>query len=157
SKLLLPTLRLGYLVVPSSLVDKFAAARFISDRHSSIIDQAVMCEFLAEGHFARHIRRMRELHVTRSRELREAVNRRLPEAMDVPEIEAGIHTVAWLRNGLRENAVAHAAAEQKVETAPLRRFTLRMQQPEGLLLGFAAYTPRQIREAVDRLAVALKR
>jgi len=157
SKLLLPTLRLGYLVVPSMLVDKFAAARFISDRHSSIIDQAVMCEFLVEGHFARHIRRMRELHVARSRELRETVNRRLPEVMEVPEIEAGIHTVVWLKHELREEAVAQAAAEHKVETVPLRRFALRRQQPDGLLLGFAAYTPRQIRDAVDRLAVSLNR
>src|SRR5262249_50218695 len=65
SKVLLPSLRLGYLVVPPELVDKFAAARFISDRHSSIIDQAAMCDFIGEGHFGRHIRHMRELYSSR--------------------------------------------------------------------------------------------
>ncbi len=156
SKVLLPSLRLGYLVVPSELVDKFAAARFITDRHSSILDQAVMCDFLTDGHFGRHIRRMREIYATRLAALTDAVQSKLPESIQLSETEAGIATVAWLKKGLEASGVAKAAAAHKVETIPIAVFALKMPRAEGLLLGFAPYNERQIREAVDRLALALK-
>lgn len=110
SKVLLPGLRLGYLVVPKDLVDKFAAARFISDRHSSVLDQATMCEFLAAGHFGRHIRRMRELYAGRLAVLRDAVREKLAGRFDIQQTEGGILTVGWLRNGLGAQLVAERAA-----------------------------------------------
>jgi GntR family transcriptional regulator/MocR family aminotransferase len=152
SKIFLPSLRLGYLVVPSDLVDKFAAARFLTDRHSSVLDQAAMCEFLAAGHFGRHIRRMRELYATRLAALREAVHRRLAGIMDVPASDAGIHVAAWLQPGLEADAISKAAMARNVEAVPIRRFVLRTPRPEGFLLGFAPYSPRQIREGVNVLA-----
>ena len=138
------------------LVDKFVAARFITDRHSSVLDQAVMCDFLTNGHFGRHIRRMRELYATRLAALAEAVKSKLAESVQLPETEAGIMTVAWLNKDLKANAVANAAAAHEVEVTPIGVFALKKPRPEGLLLGFAPYNVRQIREAVDRLALALK-
>jgi GntR family transcriptional regulator/MocR family aminotransferase len=157
SKVLLPGLRLGYLVVPPELVDKFAAARFITDRHSSVIDQAVMCEFLTQGHFGRHIRRMRELYTSRLAVFREAIHKNLAGCVVMPDIEAGIHIAAWLGKGLNANAIVDAAARENVETVPIHQFVLRTPRPEGLLLGFAAYDERQIREGVDRLATVVSR
>jgi GntR family transcriptional regulator/MocR family aminotransferase len=156
SKVLLPSLRLGYLVVPPELVDKFAAARFICDRHSSVLDQAAMCDFLTGGHFGRHIRRMRETYATRLAALTDAVQSKLPESIQLSETEAGITTIAWLKNGLEADGAARMAAAHKVETIPIGAFTLKTPRPEGLLVGFAPYSERQIREAVDRLALALK-
>jgi len=61
NEVLFPALRLAYLVVPPAMVDRFAAAQSLSMRHAPLLDQAVLCDFITEGHFARHIRRMREL------------------------------------------------------------------------------------------------
>jgi GntR family transcriptional regulator / MocR family aminotransferase len=152
SKVLLPILRLGYLVVPMHLVDKFAAARFYTDRHSSTLDQAVMCEFLTQGHFGRHIRRMRELYASRLATLREAVHSRLAGLMEIPDVEAGIYVTALLARGLKSGAVAAALAAVNVETIPIRQFVLATARPEALLLGFAPYDARQIRDGVDRMA-----
>jgi GntR family transcriptional regulator/MocR family aminotransferase len=148
---------LGYLVVPAPLVDKFAAARFYTDRHSSTLDQAIMCEFLTRGHFGRHIRRMRELYASRLATLREAVHDKLAGVMDVPEIDAGIYVMARLARALKADVVAADLATVNVETIPMRQFVLTTARPEALLLGFAAYDARQIRDGVDRMASVIDR
>jgi GntR family transcriptional regulator / MocR family aminotransferase len=75
---LFPALRLGYLVVAPELVERFAAARLIMDHHSAVIDQAILCDFLLEGHWPRHIRRMREIYTGRLAGLRESVQQSPP-------------------------------------------------------------------------------
>jgi GntR family transcriptional regulator/MocR family aminotransferase len=155
SKVLLPSLRLGYLVVPPELVDKFSAARFMTDRHSSVLDQAAMCDFLREGHFGRHIRRMREMYASRLAALDDALTNKLEGLVELPKTEAGILTVAWLKHGLQANRTAQVAATHHVETIPLGRFVLKTPRPEALVLGFAPYDGNQIREAVERLARAV--
>ena len=157
SKVLFPSLRLGYLVVPHGLIDKFAAARYIMDRHSAVIDQAILCDFITRGHFGRHIRRMRELYASRLAVLRESVQRKLGEFLTVPETEAGLNTVGWLGNGLSAEAVAQAAAERNVEVIPINRFALKEQTPEGLLLGFGAVDDRELLRGVEDLAAVLER
>jgi GntR family transcriptional regulator / MocR family aminotransferase len=156
SKVLLPSLRLGYVVVPSALVDKFAAARFLTDRHASVLDQATMCEFITAGHFGRHIRRTRELYASRLMTLRQAMYSRLAGIIDLSPSDAGRHVAAWLQPGLRAEAVAASAAANNVQAVPIRRFVLGTPRPEGFLLGFAPFTPRQIREGVDVLAAVIE-
>jgi GntR family transcriptional regulator/MocR family aminotransferase len=155
SKVLLSSLRLGYLVVPPELVDKFAAARFLTDRHSSVLEQAAMCEFLATGHFGRHIRRTRELYADRLMTLREAMKSKLAGIVELSNIEAGTHIAALLKPGLRADVISAAAAAKDVAAIPIRRFVLQAPRPEGLLLGFGPYTPRQIRQGVDVLAAVI--
>lgn len=155
SKVLLPSLRLGYLVVPSELVDKFAAARFLTDRHSSVLEQAAMCEFLTAGHFGRHIRRTRELYASRLMTLREAMRSRLTGIIELPNIDAGTHIPGWLKEGLRADAVAAAASAKDVAAVPIRHFVVETSRPEGFLLGFAPYTTRQIRQGVEVLAAVI--
>jgi GntR family transcriptional regulator/MocR family aminotransferase len=157
SKVLFPALRLGYLVVPPDLVDKFAAARLIMDRHSAVMDQAILCDFVTEGHFGRHIRRMREIYASRLAVLREAVQRKLAGALRIPEVEAGVHTVGYLSNGIRAEAVARTAARDNVEVIPLEAFTLKAPVPEGLLLGFGAVDDRELRRGVDVLAATIEK
>jgi GntR family transcriptional regulator/MocR family aminotransferase len=157
SKVLFPSLRLGYLVLPTRLIDKFAAARYTMDRHSAVIDQAILCDFIIEGHFGRHIRRMRELYASRLTVLRESVQRRLGKLLTIPETEAGVNTVGWLGKGLSAEAVARAAAERNVEVIPINRFALKARTPEGLLLGFGAVDERELLRGVEDLAGAIEK
>jgi GntR family transcriptional regulator / MocR family aminotransferase len=156
SKVLLPSLRLGYLVVPSAIAGKFAAMRFLTDRHASVLEQAAMCEFIADGHFGRHIRRTRELYASRLTTLRDAVQRRLQGIVELPECNAGTYIAAWLKGGLRAEDVATAATAKNIDAMPVGRFVLRTPRPQGLLLGFAPYSSRQIRESVDVLATVIE-
>ena len=156
SKVLFPSLRLGYLVVPLGLIDKFAAARYTMDRHSAVIDQAILCDFITEGHFGRHIRRMRELYASRLAVLRESVQRKLGEFLTIPETEAGVNTVGWLGNGINAEAVVQAATERSVEVIPINRFALEKQTPEGLLLGFGAVDDRELLRGVEDLTAAVE-
>ena len=156
SKVLLPTLRLGYLVVPPDLADKFAAARFMTDRHSSVLDQAVMCDFLTDGHFGRHIRRMRELHAARAETLVGAIKSKLSGVIELPSTPAGISTIAWLKRGLNAESTSKAAAANGLEVVPLSRFTLTALKRQGLVLGFAPYDSSQIKDGVNRLAWAIE-
>jgi GntR family transcriptional regulator/MocR family aminotransferase len=115
-----------------------------------------MCEFLDAGHLGRHIRRTRDLFATRLATLRDSVHAKLAGVLDVPESDAGTHVAAWLRPGLQADALSKAASARDIDAIPIRRFVLRTPRPEGFLLGFAAYTPRQIREGVEVLAAVIE-
>ena len=115
-----------------------------------------MCDFLTAGHFGRHIRRTRELYASRLMTLREAVRSRLAGIIELPNIDAGTHIPGWLKQGLRTDAIAAAASAKNVATIAIRRFVIETSRPEGFLLGFAPYAPRQIREGVESLAAAIE-
>jgi GntR family transcriptional regulator / MocR family aminotransferase len=127
------------------------------DRHSCVIDQAILCDFITEGHFGRHIRSMREVYAGRLAVLRESVQRKLAGALRIPEVEAGVHTVGWLGDGLNALKLARTVVAHKVEVTPLNAFTLKSALPQGLLLGFGAVDDREIRRGVDVLAVAIEK
>lgn len=155
SKVLFPSLRLGYLVVPQDLVDKFAAAMSITTRHPPVLDQAVLSDFIDEGHFARHLRRMRQIYGERLAVLMEEGRRHLDGLLEISDVEAGMQTAAWLREGITADAATAAAAKREVDVTPLNRFTRGRMQREGLQLGFAAFDAREIRRGVRELAAAL--
>ena len=155
SKVLSPALRLGYLVVPPELVDAFAAARELVDRCSPSLEQAVLAEFMAEGHFARHVRRMRVLYAGRQAALIEAAERELLGLLDLKPAETGMHLVAWLPDGADDREASRRAAAADVEAAALSRHKIKASVPAGLLLGYAAYEEAEIRAGVRRLAQAL--
>ena len=155
SKVLFPSLRLGYLVVPPSLVDVFAGARAIADRHAPLIAQAVLSDFIEDGHFARHIRRTRMLYAERQAALLDVARRELAGRLDVPAAGAGMHLGGWLPPGIRDRAAAQAAARHGVMAPPLSTYRMRPGGRGGLMLGYAAFTPREIRDAGRRLAQAL--
>ncbi|HEX2181005.1 MAG TPA: PLP-dependent aminotransferase family protein [Rubrobacteraceae bacterium] len=156
SKVLSPALRLGYLVVPPDLVDPFTAARELADRHSPSVEQAVLVRFMAEGHFARHLRRMRTLYAGRQEALVEAASRELPGLLDVRPAEAGMHLVGWLPEGVDDREAARRAEARGVEAAALSLYGIEPPQRGGLLLGYAAVGEAEIRAGVRRLAAALR-
>lgn len=156
TKVLFPSFRLGYLVIPSDLVDRFAATISATSRFAPVLEQAVLCDFITEGHFGRHLRRMREVYSERLSILLDAARERLAGLLEVSTVEAGLQTVGWLRGGIDGEAAAEAAAARGVEVTPLSRYYRRRPAREGLQLGFAAVDEKEIRRGVRELAVALK-
>ena len=157
SKVLFPSLRLGYLVVPPDLVDAFSATESVTARHAPLLEQAVLCDFIAEGHFGRHIRRMREIYAERLGVLLESARESLHGLMEVSNIEAGLQTVGWLQGGVTAETATQDAAERGLEMIPLSRFSLRHVPGEGVQLGFAAVDPREIRRGVRELSEVLRK
>lgn len=157
SAVLFPALRLGYLVVPEEMVDVFAAAESVSTHHPPLLEQAVLCDFITEGHFARHIRRMREIYAERLQVLLESAKTKLADFLEISNVEAGLQTVGWLRRGLRARQVAELAAGRQVEVVPLDVYASGRSPREGLVLGFAAVDPRELRRGVEVLAGLLER
>jgi GntR family transcriptional regulator / MocR family aminotransferase len=156
SKVLFPSLRLGYLVIPPDLVKLFAATISLTTRHAPAPEQAVLCDFIAEGHFGRHLRRMREVYAERLAVLLESSREKLSGWLEISEIEAGLQTVGWLCKGIDGESATSAAAARGVEVFPLSRYTRGKLTREGLQLGFAAVDAREIRRGVENLATALE-
>jgi GntR family transcriptional regulator/MocR family aminotransferase len=156
SAVLFPALRLGYLVVPPEMVDVFAAAESVTTHHPPLLEQAVLCDFITEGHFARHIRRMRELYAERLSVLLECAREKLADAVEISSVEAGLQTVGWLKRALKAERVADLAATRDVEVVPLSQYASGKSRREGLILGFAAVDPKELRRGVEELARVLK-
>ncbi len=155
SKVLFPGLRLGYLVVPPDLVDAFVAARALADRGSPRLEQAALADFVAGGHFARHIRRTRVLYAERRQALVDAARRELAGLLELRAGEAGMHSVGRLGDGVDDRAVWNRAAALGVASMPLSACALGDAPFPGLVLGFAAPDVAEIEEGVRRLRAAL--
>lgn len=157
-KTLVPALRLGYVILPESLVDRFLAARAALDRHPPTMEQAVVADFLTEGHYARHVRRVRAMYAERQGALLHAARSELAGVLDLRPDPAGLHLVGWLPPGLDDLVAADAAAARGVEVFPLSRCLLTPAPHAArgaLLLSCAAYDPRAIRAGVRELRLAL--
>jgi GntR family transcriptional regulator/MocR family aminotransferase len=157
SKVLFPSLRLGYLVVPADLVEYVSSTLSLTSRHAPLLEQAVLCDFISEGHFGRHLRRMREVYAERLSILLECARQSLTGLLEISGVEAGLQIAGWLRNGLNGETVAGAAANRGVEVIPLSRYNHgRSAVREGLQLGFAAVDGNEIRRGVRELAIAIE-
>jgi GntR family transcriptional regulator/MocR family aminotransferase len=156
SKVLFPSIRLGYLVVPRDLIDYFAATRSVVSRHAPLPEQAILTDFMTEGHFGRHIRRMREIYAERRSVLLESARDKLDGLLDIAGVEAGLQTAGYLQNGLQGEPVVQAAAARGIELLALSRYCRGRGEREGLKLGFAAIEPAEIRRGVRELASVLE-
>ena len=156
SKTLFPSLRLGYVVLPPSLADYFLGYRYRTDFRNSSFDQAVLCDFIVDGHLARHLRRMRNLYAERLEALIEGGKRHLSGVLELSNVRAGLYTIGLLRNGMNSRQAEKLAASQGIEVLAVDRYTLRRPDPKGLLLGFAGYDESAIEEGLMRLAKALR-
>ena len=151
SKVLFPSLRLGFVVLPRDLVDPFAAAVSVTVRHAPLLDQAILADFIAGGHFGRHVRRMREVYAERHSILVDSAGKDLPGLLDVCEIEAGLQTVGWLPEGIDGPSVAQAAARRGIEVKAVAHGPQHV-----LVLGFAAIDAKEIRRGVRALGEAIR-
>jgi GntR family transcriptional regulator/MocR family aminotransferase len=151
SKVMFPALRLGYLVVPKDLVPAFAAARDTVDTFSSTLFQLAMTEFIREGHFARHIRRMRILYAERRAALLAAIHRHMGARLEVMGGDAGMQLAALFPPGVDDVAVSVRAAQRGVSARPLSPCYLNPPARGGLILGYGGASVLEIEEGIRRL------
>ena len=151
SKVLFPSLRIGYLVVPRDLVDRFLAVRLTSDIGPPTFFQRVLADFIREGHFARHIRRMRLLYKERRSALLDNLHTELSLPVDVSGEQAGLHLSLRLPRGFQDHEIAQRAARQRLWLAPLSSSYLERPSPQGFILGFSNVSAKEMPGAVGRL------
>ncbi|HWD58527.1 MAG TPA: PLP-dependent aminotransferase family protein [Stellaceae bacterium] len=157
SKLLFPSLRLGYAVLPEDLVAAFAGARHLTDRQSSGLIQAIMTEFMLDGHFARHLKRMRARYAERQHFLIAELRRRLGGIVEIDPVESGMYLTAWLPWAWSDEAAAAALAAAGVTAVPLSSLTLAMPRRPGLVLGYTGHSEPALARAVETMAGVLSR
>ena len=143
-----PGLRIGYVIVPPSLIDPFTRAKWLTDRHTPLLEQAVLAEFLSEGHLDRHIRRMRR-HYGRHREvLVESLGRHFGDGAQTTGDPAGMHMLVRFN----DPAVRERAATKKVQLTDVGTYYLTKPPRNEFVLGFSALGERTIREGIKQLA-----
>jgi GntR family transcriptional regulator / MocR family aminotransferase len=151
SKTVFPGLRLGCTVVPPDLVDVFAAARALIDQHGPLLNQVVLAAFISEGHFERHVRRMRTVYRERQGFLMHEIDRHLKGVLEVPKTDSGMHAVGWLPKEMDDQLVSHHAQELGLRVAPVSNYSVNRLTRSGLLLGYTAFNERQIKDSVKKL------
>ncbi len=156
SKVLSPTLRLGYLVVPTSLADAFTSAKALSDRHSPQVEQIVLTDFIVEGHFSQHIRRMRALYSERQQALIEAAKQYASGLLTVNANETGMHVIGWLPDGSDDVAISKKLISKQIIAYPLSMYSIEAKQKPGLVLGYAGFSSEDIFLAMKKLALVLE-
>ncbi len=155
SKVLFPGLRLGYAVVPPELLDAVLSARLLTDWHPAALQEGVVTDFLEEGHFAQHLRRMRQHYRLARDTLVAALRERLPDTLEVEVPEQGMKLLARLRPGLADSAVSAAAARRGIVARPVSPMFMAAPPVQGLMLGFSGHEPGALRWAARELAEAL--
>jgi GntR family transcriptional regulator / MocR family aminotransferase len=157
SKILYPSLRLGYLLVPAPLADAVAKLRTAIDQHSPTIDQATLARFINEGFYLSHVRRMRKIYSERREVFIKQFKKSLGDRFTLDIADAGLHALAWFRSETDLPLLQRAAPNLGVKISPLSFFCIDAKLPPALVLGFAAWSPAQIREGLARLARALEK
>jgi GntR family transcriptional regulator/MocR family aminotransferase len=148
SKVMFPGLRVGYLIVPPTLVHAFRRAKWLADRNTSMLEQAALCDFLGEGHLERHIRRMRRIYASRREALLDSLRRHFGAKATVVGDAAGMH--AFVR--IEDKDIAERALKNKVLLRSAQDYYLGAAPPNEFLIGFATLSERAIREGIKRLA-----
>jgi GntR family transcriptional regulator/MocR family aminotransferase len=156
SKILYPSLRLGYIVAPEPLVDSLAKIRSAMDQHSPAIDQATLARFVSEGFFLSHIKRMRKIYSERRDFFIKQFNELLGDRFTLQVPEAGLNVVAWLRREEDFARIRRITIEVGVRPSTLSFFCIQAKLKPAFIFGFAAWTPAQIRESLVKLASALR-
>ncbi|MGH9486673.1 MAG: PLP-dependent aminotransferase family protein [Terriglobales bacterium] len=156
SKVMFPSLRIGYMVLPPDLAARFAAVRDAADICPAYLHQAAAADFLREGHFGRHIRRMR-LHYQGLRDcLEHELARQLSGRLEPVGARAGMHLAVLLPPGASDRAISAVALARGLSLLPLSFCCLRPRARPGLLLGYGSLSAGQIRDGVRKLATCLQ-
>ena len=155
SKVLFPSLRLGYLVIPEDLVERFLSVRFAMDIFPSYLYQEVLTDFMRAGHFARHIRRMRNLYRARRTALVESLRAEFGDRLEIHGAEAGMHLTVTLPRGCRDTEICSRAAAEHLWLWPLSPCYANREARQGLILGFANTPEGQVRDAVRHLRAVI--
>lgn len=155
SKILYPSLRLGYIIAPHQLIEPMIKIRAVMDQHSPAIDQATLARFLTEGFFLTHIKRMRKLYSDRRDFFIEQFNNLLGEyfALEIPE--AGLHFVAWVKRKEHMPVITRVCNDIGIRPSPLSSCFMEVEPKPALTFGFAAWSRAQLREGLNKFAAAV--
>ena len=152
NKALFPGLRIGYAVVPRALLPAFVTARYLLDRQPPTLYQTVVADFMDQGHFAAHIRRMRQMYRDQRDALAATLLRRAGGHLDIEVPDQGMHLVAYLKDGLEDIKIEAAAARAGIVVRAISRFYRLAPPRPGLMLGFSGFPRPLIVPAAARLA-----
>lgn len=155
SKVLAPSLRLGYVVAPKYAIKAFVGARALMGRGSPLMEQHVVAAYMKEGYFETHIRRIRVLYAERRQVLIDALQRELPD-LSIQPADQGMHIVVWLPHGLNDVAIASTASKAGIALRALSPMCSENRQLSGLMLGFGGFTGPQLMDAVKGLRRVLE-
>jgi GntR family transcriptional regulator/MocR family aminotransferase len=155
SKILYPSLRLGYILAPEQLVESMVKIRAVMDQHSPAIDQATLARFMTEGFFLSHIKRMRKLYSDRRDFFIQEFTRLLGKHFILQIPEAGLHFVAWLRRRNDLPVITNICTEVGIRPSPLSSCFMKVEPKPALTFGFAAWSRAQLREGLGRFAAAV--
>lgn len=156
SKMMFPEFRLGFMVVPHSLVETFSLAKYYTDTRSSYLEQVALTKFIEDGHYARYVRRVRKACYQRQQALIEAIEYYLADILTVQHTDSGIHLVCWLKNGWSEQDFISECKVVELSVQPLSRFCQKKFHKAAVLFGYAAHTPEEIRKNINKLALHLQ-
>lgn len=156
SKVLFPSLRLGYMVVPDELIDAFLVARSLSDRHQSTLDQAVLTDFIVEGHFTRHIRRSRVAYAERQEYMLDRLAHETPGYIRAEPDPAGMSLVGWLPPGVSDLHLAERLAAAGIYAPPLSYFSMEQQPRGALMLGYTGFAPLRIKFSARKMGSTVR-
>jgi GntR family transcriptional regulator/MocR family aminotransferase len=153
SKTMLPTLRLGFVIVPESLRIATQAAKFLADWHTSLPLQAAMATFIGDGLFARHVRRMRTVYQGRHEKVIKVLERNFVDELAIVPSSVGLHVSALARRASVDQiaTLVRVASEAGVECFPLSLFSAGDNPRAGLVLGYGAIDTDQIEPGLNRL------
>ena len=155
SRTVFPALRIGYLIPPKSLVPAFTAAKWLNDLHSATLEQQTLAEFISEGMYERHLRRLRRRNTERRAVLLKSIRQHLGDRVEVTGESAGAHVVLWPKGKIKEDDVIARAAERGVRVYGIAHCFLTRPSRPGLMLGYARMTEHEIREGVRLLGEVL--
>lgn len=156
SKVLFPALRLGYVVLPPSLVDPFHKAMRLVDRGAPTLTQAAVADFINEGHFERHLQRLRKEYGQRRRSLVQAIEESIGDSVSYSKVEAGLHVMLFLPPGIDEDILIKEVARLGVGVYPGKPYHLEQPASPSILLGFSGLNSDEICEGVARISDALR-
>jgi GntR family transcriptional regulator / MocR family aminotransferase len=156
SKVLFPSLRTGYMIVPEELVDAFLAARSLSDRHQSTLDQAILADFIVDGHLMRHLRRTRAAYAERQECMLEELGREVAGLIHAAADPAGMSLVGWLPPGVSDLHLAERLAAAGIYAPPLSYFSMQPQPRGALLLGYTGFSPEAIRYGMKKFGAVVR-
>ncbi|NIE77163.1 PLP-dependent aminotransferase family protein [Pantoea sp. Ap-967] len=153
SKILFPSLRLGYAIVPKGLEKAFCGARALMDRHPPSADQHVLAAFMKEGHLDRHIRKIRGVYAERRLQLTSLIKSAIPSSLAwLQPSDQGMHLILWITTGIDDKMLAKAALEQGVAARAVSTMYASKSNRSGLVLGLGDFSDEQIAYGVNVLA-----
>lgn len=152
SKMMFPEFRLGFMVVPDVLIDALSVAKYYTDTRSSYLEQLALSAFIREGHYARHVRKVRKACQQRQQVLIGAIEEWLSNVLKVHPTDSGIHLICWLKHPWTEQEFIEQCQKAELAVQPLSRYCQNISHPSAVLFGYAAHNPEEIIKNIEKLA-----